>query len=205
MGMSDEDKLECPLSADGWEDRYKNDDTGWDLGGPPPALVKLLDDLGDVKLRVFIPGAGFGNDAIAWAAAQHRVTAVDYAPSAVAGAIEKAKAANVALEVLEHDLFDLPDTLAGSFDAVWEQTCFCAIHPDRRVAYAEAVAGVLEPGGAFYGLFWNHGVADGPPFDVTADQVRNVFGERFVIDSLDPAHESVESRNNEFVARMRLR
>jgi len=203
--MSDDEKLECPLSPEGWEARYRDDDTGWDLGGPPPALVKLLDDLGDAKLKVLVPGAGFGNDAIAWAAARHAVTTVDYAASAVAGAIERAKAAKVALEVLEHDLFDLPDALNQSFDAVWEQTCFCAIHPDRRAAYVESIAGVLKPGGAFYGLFWNHSMEDGPPFDVTPDHVRDIFGGRFVIESLQPAHASDERRPNEFVAAMRLR
>ncbi len=202
--MSD-DELRCPLSAEGWEGRYRNADTGWDLGGPPPALVKLLDDLGDPKLGVFVPGAGLGHDAIAWAKAGHHVTAIDYAPSAVAGAIERAEQAGVALAVRQHDLFDLPDDLSGRFDAVWEQTCYCAIDPARRSAYVEAVAGVLKPAGAYYGLFWNHGADGGPPFDVTPAQVREVFDPRFVIESLEPAHASVESRSNEFVAHMRLR
>ncbi|MDJ0975988.1 MAG: methyltransferase domain-containing protein [Planctomycetota bacterium] len=199
---------DCPKSddvmhAESWEQRYVEGTTGWDLGGPPPALVALLSGLEGGPRRVLVPGCGNGHDAVAWAKAGHDVVAVDYAPSAVLGTRQNAEAAGVEVDVRQADLFALPADLDGTFDAIWEQTCYCAIHPSQRDAYVEVCGRVLKPGGRYHGLLWNHGQPGGPPFDVTPDDVRARFAAAFELESLAPVAESVPSRANEFLATFR--
>src|SRR5689334_17318379 len=112
--------------SDAWNQRYVEGRTGWDLGRPQSALVCVI-AAQPPPLRVLVPGAGRGHDAVAWAEAGHEVVAVDFAPMAVAAGRENAAARGLAIEVREADIFALPGDLAGSFDLVWEQTCFCAI------------------------------------------------------------------------------
>ncbi len=148
-----------------WAQRYAEGTTGWDLGGPAPALVSLLATIEDKPLRVLIPGCGFAHDAIAWARAGHDALGVDYAEAAVVGARANAERQGVAIEVQQADFFDLPAELDGTFDAVWEQTCYCAIHPSQRDAYVEVCARLLKPGARYYGILWNHAAHSKQPPD----------------------------------------
>ena len=63
----------------------------------------------------------------------------------------------------------------GGFDWVWEHTCFCAISPSLRQAYARAVASALRPGGEFLAVFYlDPGYSspdEGPPFGVSKEEL----------------------------------
>ena len=41
-----------------WEQRYLQDLTGWDIGGPSTPLKEYIDQLTDKDLRILIPGGG---------------------------------------------------------------------------------------------------------------------------------------------------
>lgn len=192
----------CPKTREGWEGRYLDGNTPWDLGAPPPVLrdVVAAEPQG---LRVMVPGAGRGYDAVCWAQAGHRVTMVDVAPSAIAAARALADEGRVEIEILEADIFALPSAYEGSFDVVWEHTCLCALPPAQRDAYAALTAKWLVPSGRTIALLWNHGMEGGPPYDVTPAIARAVFEPYFTIDSLEPLTESAPGRSNEFLVRMR--
>ncbi|MCS6763737.1 MAG: class I SAM-dependent methyltransferase [Candidatus Protistobacter heckmanni] len=56
-------------------------------------------------------------------------------------------------------------------DAIYEQTCLCALHPDHWVAYAAALHRWLKPGGKLFALFMQQprpeaaqGFVQGPPY-----------------------------------------
>jgi len=190
-------------TATDWEARYRAGEDRWTMDVAPPALRDLLAALRPGgHLSVLVPGAGYGVDALAWAQAGHEVTAIDIAPYAVAGMTRRARQMQLELTVREADLFDLPSNWRGRFDAIWEQTCYCAIRPERRAEYVRAMAAVLKPAGVFYGLFWNHGVADGPPWSISMQEVRERFGECFSITALDAVSKSLPPRAQEFLARM---
>lgn len=189
----------------GWEARYVKGDIPWDLGLAPPCLADLLAHLGPSPLRVLVPGAGFGHDALAWARSGHNVTAIDIAPSAVAGIQARALDAGLRVEALALDLFDLPAAIQESFDVVWEQTCFCAIMPAQRATYVRAMADALRAEGIFYGLFWNHGMAQGPPFSICEEDVRGAFEDEFQVERMTPVEHSAGERQNEFLAVLRKR
>ena len=46
------------LSEEFWDNRYKNNDTGWDLGEVSPPLKAYFDQLTDANLKILIPGGG---------------------------------------------------------------------------------------------------------------------------------------------------
>lgn len=189
-----------------WEQRYREGRTRWDLGGAPPVLVRAIAARpAPPRLRVLVPGAGFGHDALAWARAGHRVASVDLAPSAVRALRACAERAGLTLDVREGDLFALPAAWSSAFDVVWEQTCFCAIPPERRLDYVRAVAEALVPGGTYLGLFWNHGQPAGPPYDIAWEAVRSLFLGRFEEAGAEPVPDSVPGRSHETLVTLRRR
>jgi len=170
--------------ADFWNQRYLDGDMGWDLGEPSPPLLALHQTQVIAPCRVAIPGCGNGWEVV-WAASQgYTVTAIDFAPQALAALRTKLDGAGVDAALVCADLFNLPEPLDGGFDLVLEQTCFCAIDPARRPEYVRAVRRLLKPGGRLVGLFYACGGESGPPFTTTPKQVRELFGEHFEIDSL---------------------
>ncbi len=173
-----------------WNQRYEEGSTGWDLKAPAEALAQLLATLPHEKKRVFVPGAGYGYDAMAWAEAGFDVVACDFASRAVAGLKERATARNVVLTALEADIFALPSEYDASFDIVWEQTCLCAIDPARRPEYVQTMLRVLKPRGTVHALLWNHQRAGGPPHDLPRALTQALFAPSFDIAQVDTVHGS---------------
>ena len=46
-----------------WEERYKNEDTGWDIGMVSTPLKEYFDQLTDKTIKILIPGCGNGHEA----------------------------------------------------------------------------------------------------------------------------------------------
>ena len=163
-----------------WEARYQTKDMPWEKGAPSPGLTDLLASE-PVRGRVLVPGCGYGHDVRALAATADEVVGIDIAPSAVQGARTFPTVGGESYELT--DLFALPPQKRGSFDWVWEHTCFCAIDPALRPAYVQAVAGALRPGGHLLAIFYldpDH-PGDGPPFSVTKTELDALFTPRFTL------------------------
>ena len=144
-----------PSAPGWWEAIYAGGEPPWDKGAAAPPLVRALDEVAlPVPSRVLVPGCGYGHEAIHLASLGHEVTAVDFAPAAVTALRERCAQAGVPMKTLEADLFDLPAYDLAPFDAVVEHTCFCALDPQRRDAYARLVASLLQGGGWMIGLFF---------------------------------------------------
>lgn len=196
MPVDDPDTVNDPQM---WDDRYAEGLAGWDLGDAPPVLHTLIKGELAGNGKILVPGCGNGHDALALARAGWRVTGLDFAPRPIATARENAKAASIEITYEQGDLFATPKAWSEQFDAVWEQTCYCAIHPDRRDEYVGAMARVLKPGGRYVGLFMNHEKPDGPPFDVTRDDVSLRFASVFDLEELRTVENSVADRPGEFL------
>lgn len=155
-----------------WEQHWIEGDTPWDKGEAAPPLLEYLDDWDDGFIRgarVLVPGCGSGHDVRALAAAGARVTGLDLSPTAVEVAREQATEDGE--DYLEGDLFEWSGQ--GLYDAIWEHTCFCAIGPEDRPRYAEAVARLLRPGGRLIGVFYLNPDNDegGPPFASSREEI----------------------------------
>jgi SAM-dependent methyltransferase len=167
-----------------WNQCYAESLTPWDKGQPSPPLVQYLTER-PLKGRVLQPGCGVGHD-VAWLDAQGlQVTGLDLSPLA----IERAQKAHP--EVPENawlpgDLFDLPQTHAGAFDAVVEHTCLCAMPPALRTRYRDAVHALLKPGGLLVGVWFINPDMDpgeeGPPFGIALVEMDALFDEGFNVE-----------------------
>jgi SAM-dependent methyltransferase len=160
-----------------WNRRYEENDTPWDKGSAHPVLRDLLTH-GALAGRVLVPGCGSGHDVRELAQRGLEVVGLDVAPLAIerAEAHPPAGGENYRLA----DFFDLPADLRGSFDGVFEHTCFCAIDPARRPDYVAAAAQALRPGGRLLAVFYAEPDHDeGPPFGCTKAELDGLFGGRF--------------------------
>jgi SAM-dependent methyltransferase len=184
-------------SARKWEADYARQTDGWDLGGPTPVFEHLLSTRQLPPGRMIVLGAGRGHDARLFARHGFQVTAVDFASQAVH---EMHRLADLAapVEILQHDIFTLPESLNGSFDYVLEYTCFCAIDPNRRAEYADLVARLLKPNGLYIDLaFPLDGRKGGPPFAVTETEILGLFQNRgFELLTREKPAESVSPRRH---------
>ena len=182
-------------SAQKWEADYMRHTDGWDLGGPTPVFERLLSTRQLTPGRMMVLGAGRGHDARLFARHGFQVTAVDFASQA---AKEMHRLADPAapVEILQQDIFTLPETLNNTFDYVLEYTCFCAIDPKRRLEYADLVARLLKPNGIYIDLaFPLDGRKGGPPFAVTEAEIFDLFQKRgFKLLSREKPAESVSPR-----------
>ena len=195
------------LSSAAWEQRYQAGTPRWDLGQPAPAFKALLESAAAPQVGSAIAlGAGRGHDALCFAQQGFTVTAVDFAPSAIAALAAQSQSQNLSLQLLQRDIFDLVPEFAGQFDYVIEHTCFCAIDPALRPAYAQLAADLLAPGGQLLAVFFTHQRGGGPPFGTTPAEVRQLFEPLFEIIALEPVTNSIPSRRGEeHLGRLRKR
>ncbi|MGC8501046.1 MAG: methyltransferase domain-containing protein [Leptospirales bacterium] len=193
--------------ANFWNGRYLDKNTGWDLGQVSPPVVHLVES-GSLApySSILIPGAGRGWEALYFARLGFDVTCVDFAPEAVVEGRALAKEHGVRVTYLEEDLFRLSPETHGRFDYLFEQTCFCAIDPDRREDYVKMASRMVRPGGELLGLFYVHGREGGPPWTTTSEEVRELFRANFDFIEFAITPHSVESRKGEeILARLRRR
>ena len=97
-------------------------------------------------------------------------------------------------DVREADVLAPPAALHGQFDLVWEQTCLCALPPEERRPYLQAMAQLLGPGGRMVALLWNHGNEGGPPWDMSPVLVERLLVGLFTIDRRERVSESIAER-----------
>ena len=180
-----------------WENIYKKDDAGWDLGGETPFFKNLASKLQPKKLCII--GCGRGYDAISFAKNGFDVTAVDFAPTAIKYLNNLSMKHKVKIKVLEKDIFSLTPKYNNHFDYVIEQTCFCAIHPTRRLEYEKLVFNILKINGKLIGLWFpldkdvNHG---GPPYGTTIDEVKTIFNKGWLTCQEEFPSDSIKPRKN---------
>jgi len=156
-----------------WQSRYDQGQTGWDRGGVSPTLVQWL-AAGDLHpCRILVPGCGRGHEVVALAKAGFEVTGIDFAPAAVAAVRARLGSEGLVAEVVPSDLFAYqPDR---PFEAIYEQTCLCALPPERWTEYEQRLAAWLIPGGRLFAAFMQTDSADGPPFACRPEAMRALF------------------------------
>ena len=168
---------------DMWEERYRSGETGWDRGGVSPAVEAWEQQIDPAPRRLLVPGCGYGHEVVYFAQQGCDVTALDIAPSAIRrlqAAIDEQTAAGKHLNVHPFcvDLFAWEPE--APFDAIYEQTCLCAIQPEQREAYEKRLFRWLMPGGRLFALFMQTGLEGGPPFHCDLMDMRRLFaGERW--------------------------
>ncbi len=171
--MSNDQEFSCSRHGD-WENRYLSGQTGWDQGVSSPALDHWIETMRPGC--VLVPGCGHGHEVAVLVAAGHEVTAVDIAPTPVARLRQSLAEQGLKAEVLQADLLKWEP--AAPFDAIYEQTCLCALSPEHWPEYEARLYRWLKPGGQLYALFMQTGREGGPPYHCDSQAMRELFSER---------------------------
>jgi SAM-dependent methyltransferase len=156
-----------------WEEKYRTKAIPWDRGSVSPALLGWLDDNELQVGRILIPGCGHGHEAIELARRGFQVTALDIAPTALTHLAAELKAAGVDAECVCADALTWQP--AQPFDAIYEQTCLCALDPNHWAAYEQQLFTWLRPGGKLFALFMQTERAGGPPYHCAVPEMRTLF------------------------------
>jgi methyl halide transferase len=198
-----------------WRDLYTRGEDRWDLGRPSPALEAHLARSAPPPGRVAVLGCGRGHDCRLLARHGYQVWGFDFTPEPLAAARALAQREGLDVRFEERDIFTLAESYPAFFDAIWEYTCFCAIDPARRGAYADLVPRLLRPGGFFLAAFFPMVGApsaesppepSGPPFPVTEAEVRRLFEPRFqFLEAYVPTASAEGRQDREWMVFARLR
>ena len=179
-------------TIDFWEQRYREGRTRWDLRGPTPVFVQLLES-GEAPPpgKVAVLGCGTGHDVLLFARHGFEATGFDFAPSAVQAGAAAAKAARLEARARfeQADIFDLPARYPGAFDYILERACFCAIDPADRERYVEVAHRILKPGGRLIGDFFIGPSEHGPPFAAIPEEIQRYFAPYLTVERMDEARE----------------
>jgi len=158
-----------------WEARYQQQKTGWDRGDINPQLHKWLKEKALEPCRILVPGCGNGYEVLTLAAAGFDVVAVDIAVSPVKQLRDQLKRQNLKAEVLQHDLLTWESE--KKFDAIYEQTCLCALPPDIWQQYEQRLHRWLSPQGKMFTLFMQTRQIGGPPYHCGLSEMQTLFSD----------------------------
>lgn len=179
------------LSEGFWDNKYKSNDIGWDLGQVSPPLKAYIDQLTNQDLKILIPGAGHGYEAeYLHNKGFKNVYVVDVSKTALTN-IKSRVPSFPAAHLIQSDFFDLEMT----FDLIIEQTFFCAINPELRPAYAVKSYALLSNKGKVVGLLFDALLnKDIPPFGGSKVEYIEYFKPYFNILLMEEAYNSYKTR-----------
>lgn len=179
------------LSADFWNNKYKNNKIGWDLGEVSPPLKAYFDQLENKNLKILIPGGGNSYEAeYLFNNGFKNVFVVDVSKIALDN-IKKRVPDFPASQLIHANFFDLEEM----FDLVIEQTFFCAINPELRAKYAEKMYSILMNNGKLVGLLFNAKLnEDHPPFGGNKNEYLGYFRHHFNLLQMNSCYNSYPNR-----------
>jgi len=168
-------------TPDFWQQRFDAGQTPWDRGAPGPQLRAWLASGALASGRIVVPGCGSGWEVVELARRGFEVVGVDYTAAAVALARSNCAALGVRAQIVQADVLQWQPSHPA--DAVYEQTCLCALHPDHWVAYAAQLHSWLRPGGKLWALWMQRprplaveeGRVEGPPYHCDINAMRALF------------------------------
>ncbi len=176
-----------------WESKYEEESTGWDLSEVSKPLKGYIDQLDNLKIKVLVPGCGFGHE-VKYLDAKNfeNVTVIDIAEQP----IEKLNKEGVNCNLICGDFFKHE----GSYDLILEQTLFCAIPPSFRKEYVEKCADLLNQGGKMVGVLFNFPLTEkGPPYGGSKEEYISSFTPYFDIEILETCTNSEPGREELFI------
>ena len=180
------------LNKNYWEERYQQQQLGWDIGHVSPPLKAYIDQLADKDLKILIPGAGYGYEAIYLFEKGFRNTHVLDIAKRPLEDIKKNCPEFPQDQLIEQDFFTAD---LENFDLVIEQTFFCALDPDLRPSYVQRMHQILKAGGKLAGLFFDFPLTDqGPPYGGSLKEYCELFDPIFQIKILERAYNSLDPR-----------
>ncbi len=192
-----------------WQERFEKNEIGWDRGAASPQLIGWIESGALQPCRIAVPGCGTGWEVAELARRGFEVVGLDYTAAAVERTRALLDAQGLKAEVLQADVLQYQPAMR--FDAVYEQTCLCAIHPEHWLEYAQQLQQWLKPGGSLWVLYLQmirpaateEGVIHGPPYHCDINGMRALFPEKAWVWP-KPPYEKVEHPTLSYELALRL-
>ncbi|HYQ72453.1 MAG TPA: thiopurine S-methyltransferase [Gammaproteobacteria bacterium] len=183
-----------------WHARWQANQIGFHQNEINPDLVRYWDSLQPVPHgRVLVPLCGKTLDMI-WLLDQgYAVVGIELSQLAVEAFFAENRLSPEIrqdngftrwscdrLEILCGDFFETTSKDTGRIDALYDRAALIALTPDQRVRYAARITALLasQTPGLLVTLDYEQGEMDGPPFAVSADEVRHLYQPGFSVERL---------------------
>lgn len=178
------------LSKEYWNNRYEENQIGWDIGAPSRPLKEYIDQLEDKTIRILIPGAGNSYEAeYLWNNGFENVFVLDFAPEAIDSFLKRCPTFPKENTIID-DFF----AHSGSYDLILEQTFFCALNPTLRSKYAEKMSELLSENGKLVGVMFNRNFDEEPPYGGNKEEYLELFQTYFSDVRIEECYNSIEQR-----------
>ncbi len=173
-----------------WSERWKAQQTGWDIGAPAPAIIEFFEKNNYQDKSILIPGCGNAYEALAlWNLGYKNITIVEIVKSKVDEL--KVRFADTGIKVIHEDFFNH----ASKYDIIIEHTFFCALEPMLRNQYAVHMRELLKENGQLVGLLFDRIFEQsGPPFGGDTTSYYNLFSLYFSSVNIVPCNNSIAPR-----------
>ncbi|WP_124980002.1 methyltransferase domain-containing protein [Nonlabens xiamenensis] len=170
------------LDAKYWENRYLNEETGWDLGQVSAPIKNYVDQIADTDISVLVPGAGYGYEVLYLRKKGiSNVTVVDIAQTPLKR-LHQRLGDQQGYELIQQDFF----SHSGSYDLILEQTFFCALEVRFRESYTQKMYELLKPGGILAGVLFDFTQQrDAPPYGGSIEEYQELFAPKFDISRIE--------------------
>jgi cyclopropane fatty-acyl-phospholipid synthase-like methyltransferase len=145
----------------------------WYFAGLDPDLARELDARNLQRGRFLDIGTGAGTQALGLAARGFDVTATDVSPSAIAGAVDRARTAGVTVDFRVDDV--LESQLDQRFDFILDRGCFHVVPAERRRDYVALVRRLLSPGGLLFLKCFSDEDGGGGPYHFVPEDIHRIF------------------------------
>lgn len=183
---------DLPLDQTYWDNQYKANATGWDLGKVSPPIKSYIDTIENKEVKILIPGCGNTYEAeYLLEQGFTNVTVIDIAPTLVENLKQKF-ANHKSITIVLGDFFEHQ----GEYDYIIEQTFFCALPPILRQRYVWKMHQLLSDRGKLAGLLFNREFEVSPPFGGNLKEYEHLFRNAFVFNSISLAKNSIPAREN---------
>lgn len=174
-----------------WDNQYKKNQTGWDLGNISTPLKEYFDQIKNKSTKILVPGAGNAHEvAYLHNNGFDNVFLLDWSEKA----IENFKQNNPNFDekyLLCKDFFELDN----KFELIIEQTFFCALPPTMRSDYIAKMHELLVEKGKLVGLLFNIPLnSEHPPYGGSKSEYESLFENKFDFKILDAAYNSIKPR-----------
>ena len=183
-------KTKSDLSKEYWEDKYKLNDIGWDLGHISTPIKEFIDQLSNRQLKILIPGAGNSFEAEYLLKQGYIPTVLDIAKQPLQNVLSRFPIFPRE-NLIQEDFFNHN----SSYNLILEQTFFCSLHPDLRINYVKKMSQLLKKKGKLVGLLFDFELSEeGPPFGGSLREYQNLFSTYFNIKILERCYNSIKPR-----------
>jgi thiopurine S-methyltransferase len=178
------------LSEEFWSERYREGQTGWDLGIASPPLVDYFDQLENKAVRILIPGCGNAHEAeYLHKCGFTNVFLIDLAQKPLDDFLDRVDGFPED-HVIHGDIFEH----VKKYDLIIEQTLFCAIDPKLREKYIGKISSLLNVEGKYVGVLFDKHFEGGPPFGGDKDEYQIYLRKYFKSIHLESCYNSIGPR-----------